>query len=387
VTRTILAIAALTSLACHPWDRDGDGSWHSLRAPFDCNDANPSISPHAEDTPLNGVDEDCSGRDSYRGANVLLVVIDALRPDFLAPYGGDPEIAPALQSLSEGSLVYSTAIAQSSCTMPSIPSLLTSRLPSKLYPSLFAKETKHVPLSFPKDVRMLPEILSASGYTTVGYVTNPLLGRWIGKRGFTNYRFVDRPCRGFENYGTASEIREAALDWVSTYTGAAPFFMYLHLMDVHTKPCHLEYEAEKVKDRWEWVRLRYAERVKYADAQVGMILEEFKKKGLLDKTLVLVTADHGEELGDHRGSRHCHTLLQESIRIPLLFKVPAAPAGSLIDEPVMALDITPTLLELLEIPFDDREFDGAVLPPFGEKVDLRPLVSELAGQASLQEGK
>jgi arylsulfatase A-like enzyme len=378
------ATAGAGLLAWHPWDRDGDGSWVALVAPYDCDDAAAGVAPGAEEIPLNGTDEDCDGRDSYHGINVLFLLVDALRPDFLPPYGAEPEAAPAIARLASESLVYEQVVAQSSCTKPSMPSMLTSRLPSQLYPTLFAARTEHVPIAVPKGVPTLPELLHARGYVTVGFAANPLLrSQWGNQSGFSAYRFVERPCKGFENYGTAAKIRELTGAWLKTYGAAAPFFLYLHLMDVHTKPCDLQYQATTGRDLQ---RRQYRERIAYADREIGRILDALRRKGLIDKTIVVLTADHGEELGDHSGSRHCQTLFEETIRIPLLVRLPGGRYAARISTPVRGLDVMPTLLSLLGIPFDPGRIEGVALPPFGPAGDGRPLVSQKPRQAALRHG-
>ncbi len=380
----MLVATVVGVLAWHPLDRDGDGSWARLRAPCDCDVADAGVAPGAEETPLNGVDEDCDGRDSYPGVNVIFMLVDALRPDFLPPYGGDPEVAPAIARLASESLVYEKVIAQSSCTKPSMPSMFTSRLPSQLYPTLFAAATEHVPITVPKGVATLPELLRARGYVTVGFAANPLLrSQWGNESGFSAYRFVERPCKGFENYGTATNVRELALAWLDRYRGAAPFFLYLHFMDVHSKPCDLEYEATTGRDLQ---RRQYRERVAYTDREIGRLLDALRKKGLDDKTIVVLTADHGEELGDHNGTRHCQTLFEESIRIPLMVRLPGRRPVARIATPVRGLDVMPTILALLGMPFDPQRLAGVVLPPFGPANDGRPLISQKPRQAALRDG-
>jgi len=376
-------VASILFLLPRPWGRDKDGTWNSRRRPLDCDDSNQRIRPDANETPLNGVDKDCKGADSRRGPNVLFILVDALRPDFLKTYGYEGA-GENIDELARQSLVYSTCIAQSSCTVPSVPSLFSSLLPSGIYPSILQSRARHVSVRFPQHMRTLPDILKSHGYRTVAFVTNPLMAaRWGSSKGFTDYTFIERTCTDRESYGTATAVTNSAIKWLNDNNGDAPYFMYLHYMDVHTKPCHLQYKQLKRGNR---ERNYYAQRVAYTDLEIGRILDEFRRRGLFDNNIILLTADHGEELGEHRGSRHCQTLFQETIQVPLILHTPLEASPRSITVPVRSLDITPTILQLLEIPFDDKVFDGVVLPPFNSKDSDRPLVSQRPGQMSFQEG-
>jgi len=376
-------VASILFLLPRPWDLDKDGSWDTPRHPLASDNGNPRIRPDANEASLNGVDQDRKGVDSLRGANVLFILVDALRPDFLKTYGYDGA-GQNINELARKSLVYSTCIAQSSCTLPSVPSLFSSLLPSRIYPSMFESRTRHVSVSFPRHVRTLPDILKSHGYRTVGFVANPLMeARWGSNKGFTDYTFIERTCTDRESYGTATAITNSAIEWLNRNNDDAPYLMYLHYMDVHTKPCHLEYTHVKGGNR---ERNYYAQRVAYTDLEIGRILDEFRKRGLFDSAIILLTADHGEELGEHSGSRHCQTLFQETIQVPLILHAPLKATPQLITVPVRSLDITPTILQLLEIPFDDKVFDGVVLPPFNSEDSDRPLVSQRPRQMSFQEG-
>lgn len=379
----LVLVASILFLLPRPWDRDKDGSWNSRRRPLDCDDSNARILPEARATSLDGPDQDSNGVDSLRGANVLFILVDALRPDFLKTYGYDGA-GEKIDELAHQSLVYSTCIAQSSCTIPSVPSIFSSLLPSRIFPSIFESGTRHVSVDFPRHVPSLPDILRSHGYRTVGFVANPLMeARWGSSKGFTDYTFIERTCTDRESYGTATAITNSAIEWLSDNNDDAPYFMYLHYMDVHTKPCHLQYTQLKGGDR---ERSYYAQRVAYTDLEIGRILNEFRERGLFENAIILLTADHGEELGEHRGSRHCQTLFQETIQVPLILHAPLKASPRLITVPVRSLDITPTILQLLGIPFDGKAFDGVVLPPFSSKDSDRPLVSQRPRQMSFQEG-
>lgn len=316
--------------------------------------------------------------------NVLLIVVDTLRQDHLSLYGHTRRTSPALDAFSERCLVYERAYAQAPWTTPSIGALLSSRYPT----SLGIRGDRSV---LPSDVTTLPEVLSGAGYRTAAVVSHSFCSeRWGFAQGFTD--FDESNVLGHDAV-TSEGVTERGLAFLEgPGVEAQPWFLWLHYFDPHcayieqseafagTEP----YEgpvrsgqlySELWKQRrsltapdFEELRRLYDSEIHHTDHQVGRILEHLEREGLLENTIVVITADHGEEFGDHGSLGHARTLHEELIRVPLLIHVPGTQPGRL-DTPVALIDVYPTLLESLglEAPTD---LEGQDILPGG--VGLEP---------------
>jgi len=310
----------------------------------------------------------------FRGANVLLVTIDTLRRDRLGAYGSTAGLTPTIDRLAASGLVYSHAYSHVPMTLPAHTSILTGRLP--------ASHGVHNNTVFrlADDVPTLATVMKAAGYRTGAFVGAFVLDARFGlNRGFDDYddryphtsdtatfRFDER--RG-------SEVAQAAGDWIleqgsalraqrgSKDQGSAavygtvaslPWFAWVHLFDPHAPyDAPAEYRAG---------RTPYDAEVAYADAMIGRLIDRLRAAHALDRTLIVITADHGESLGEHGEMTHGLFAYDATIAVPLIVAGPSVPAGR-IDAPVGHDDIMPTILDLT-----------AIAPPAG--IDGRSLVSQ-----------
>ena len=323
--------------------------------------------------------------------NVVLVVVDTLRADRLSCYGHPQRLSPHLDRLARGGLLFSRVRAPSSWTIPSTAALLTgcySRTPEAEKGAVAAVDPGTLTLA---------ERFSRQGYATGGFSANFVLD---GFRGFA---------RGFETWYlapyqdahlTARQLNQRALEWVRT-PREEPFFLFLQYMDPHEP-----YDAPTAEHplgksagpfsirrghRWQdgtivplimgWDRLAgpeeqsrlegyYHEEVTYVDRCLGHLLASLRAAGLLDDALVLVTADHGEELGDHGHWSHGYTLYREVLHVPLVLAASGLgrQAGTVTRAPVSLVDAAPTLAGL------------AGLDPAGGPVDGQHLLDAAAGR-------
>ncbi|HEX6199268.1 MAG TPA: sulfatase, partial [Thermoanaerobaculia bacterium] len=314
------------------------------------------------------------------GWNVVLVVLDTLRADRLGAYGYDRPTSPYLDALAGRSTLFTTAVSQSSWTRPSIQSLLNG-----LYP-----ESRNGLDSPP-----LSEVLRRHGYRTRAITGGAQLAYQFG---FS---------RGFEQHAIEDWVR-APDRVVETLEADRPrkHFLFLHTYEIHDPYEHRELAAGldpgrvgEVFRRATWERLRedltegereyisalYDSGIAYTDRQLGRLIGRLDERGLLDRTLLIVTADHGEELWDHGLWGHGRAMLEHQIRVPLIVRVPPAMREALdlsegpevIRQQVRLVDLYPTILDLLGVPLE-HEVQGRSLRPLlaGRRLASAPAFSE-----------
>lgn len=340
--------------------------------------------------------------------NLVLITIDALRHDALSCVGSDYASTPNLDALAHDGVLFEQAISNGPRTQSSFPSIMTS-----LYP-LVAGERQ----CLPREATTLAEAASDAGLATAGFnPSNPFLTRETGyDRGFDTFidfwdvhdregssskrgalamtkkaihDTIGRQSLGFlmlmqallleegGQYLTGRIITEQALAWLNKRQG--PFFLWLHFMDVHF-PYQPLPGRRTWKDRVSYLngmagliagrpgpairtlKRLYGQRVNLVDEFVGDIVRGLKKAGLRDQTAVVVTSDHGEQLGDHGRWAHGPDLHEELIRVPLVLCGPGLGAPQPIDRQVELLGLAPTLLELLGIGVP-RSFLGSSFTP------------------------
>lgn len=323
--------------------------------------------------------------------SLVLVVIDTLRRDHLSLHGYEHSTSPALDALARESAVFERCLATSPWTLPSTISLL-----SGLYPTRHGVQTVVGDNRLGDDVVLLSERLSQRGYRTAAFSANPYVSPYYGlSRGFDQFRYYDSPAARF--YQELPALLDEARRWLDE-DASEPFFLYLHAMNVHgpykapdeyrarfleapSEPfpfkappwdeimrggCR-ECEAQVTPERLRDLRARYDGAIGYTDALLGAFFAELGERGLLERSVLVVTADHGEELFDHRGLGHGKTLYGEVLNVPLLIRPPgglAAPRR--IDTPVSLVDLPATLLDLLDSdddPGPEAHGDGRSLAP------------------------
>lgn len=296
--------------------------------------------------------------------NVLMIVVDTLRPDHLTPYGYGRATSPQVQSLlADRGVVVDGAYAQAPWTLPSAFSYFTSR-----YPGEFLGEQSSA-FGIPAGVQTMAEWMAEQGYRTAGFVANPTLHETNGfGRGFST--FSTPPAVVESMYLHGESVNRRALPWLRAHQ-REPFFLYVHYLDPHDpydnpetvgglSPFYPEYRGG-ISGLWvhgvysgaiplpnpaEDVRhltALYDSEIHYVDARIGELLSAIPAE-VLANTLVIFTADHGEELYDHGGWKHGQSLYEEQIRVPLLVRWDGRLApGTRLAGPVRLLDILPTI--------------------------------------------
>jgi len=305
--------------------------------------------------------------------NVIVVCIDSLRADRLAIYGGPEATSRTFAAIAREGVVFDRAFTVASWTKPSVASLLTGLYPSQH--GLIASHETRVDL-LPDAVTTLAETLHAGGYRTAAFVENVHLQRKQSAldQGFEVYA---------EEVGSAREIINGFAAWVGQHD-PRPFFAYLHVLDPHWPYAPLPPPAGRPladdvalrRLHWDldggrWPLLRdavneqglrltaaelsavtalYDGEIYDVDAALASLLELLRGRGLLEQTLLVVTADHGEGFLDRGRLDHGYGAYDELARIPLLVRLPGGEhGGRRVGEPAQIVDVAPTILDFAGI--------------------------------------
>lgn len=304
------------------------------------------------------------------GPNLLIVLLDTTRADHIGCYGGAPGTTPTIDSLAARGTRFDEALAQSSLTPVSAGSILTGTYPFRHgIRSLFAVGKQ----SLSGEAAPLAELLSEHGFATGAFVSAmPMGGEKYGlARGFDVYSDEPGPgtARAKElglpnpNQRRADATTDAALAWLDDHARAdtGRFGLLVHFFDAHdatlvppvrflAQRMQLPAQGETPTDA-QRIELYDAE-IEYMDRQVARLLAKLEERGVLDNTLVVVIADHGESLGQHDFWTH-GLLWREQLRVPLILAGPGVPAGLVLRDRVRMVDVLPTLVELLGVADDD----------------------------------
>jgi|GEM_PF-2298705 len=306
--------------------------------------------------------------------NIILISIDALRADYLGSYGRTAGLTPHLNAFAREASKYDSAYAASSWTLPSFGALFSGLPPSQCGLKTPRKE-KHdwYVWSARIDDRLplLAEALQQQGYATGAELANPFFRPARGiHRGFDFYRNEGAKYEPGEQLTLAQNLTQNARAWLRQKP-ASPIFLWVHYLDPHVPynlpdtaaPERKKYPKDWTGRRKEWydeisrqpesdqaqfqdfAKYMYAREVAYVDKWVGLLLAEIKRAGLYDNSLIIITADHGEELFDHGQFEHGHALHEEVLRVPLLIKWPAGTsADKEINQVVSLVDLGGTIL-------------------------------------------
>jgi choline-sulfatase len=305
--------------------------------------------------------------------NVLLITIDTLRADHVSAYGYTRETTPNIDKLAEEGVRFEDAYCTVPFTGPSHASILTG-LPPYLHGALINGVRIH------GEVTTLQEYLQDAGYATSAVVSAwPLKDKSCGlRRGFDTYdeEFVN--AYGIWHTQQFGDITaDKAIRWLHANAGKK-FFLWVHLFDPHqpyrSNPGFTEFKdlkracvdsLYKRKPKWNEVVDRYDSEILFTDHQVGRILQALRELKCFGKTLVVITADHGESLGERGYNGHGRHLYESSVRVPLVFHFPGrAFQGKEVATEVSTMDIMPTILDFLGIPVDFPKWNtGASLLP------------------------
>ncbi len=317
--------------------------------------------------------------------NVLLVVLDTARADYFSGYGHKQPTSPHIDRLATGGVRFTRAFATDFWTLPTHASLFTGLYPGEAGATA---ETNHLP----DRVATIAERLRGEGYATGAVVGNA----WISKergfgQGFTDYaemwRKENRPTGDAAASHGEQPIVERAVAWIKQQRGAAqsPFFLFVNFNVAHlpynpprevrerfaTQPWppaavgrlmriagmwpHLAGRLELSETDFRIMRDLYAGEISRADSYVGQLIDTLTDQSLLDDTLVIVTSDHGENIGDHGMIDHLLSMHETTLHIPLVIHYPRRfAAGTTNHQLVSLVDIMPTILDVCGV-LDESE--------------------------------
>jgi len=279
--------------------------------------------------------------------NIILLSADALRADHLSCYGYHRETSPVLDEFAAESIQFENAYSASSHTREAVPALLTGE-----YPDVAVDDGYHLATD------TVASTLSEAGYATAGFHSNPFVSRAYGfDEGFDHFdddlhlgqnKLVALAQRALDklrnrHYARAPEINERSLTWVDSLDDDQPFFLWNHYMDTHgpyEPPGEYAtlYTDQEISDRDAQSLYQraiddpdsisdderqllidlYDAEIRYNDEHLGAFFDGLRERGLLEESLVIVTADHGDAFGEHGYYEHPRYLHEEITRVPLI---------------------------------------------------------------------
>lgn len=300
-----------------------------------------------------------------RPSNVVVISLDTTRADRLPAYGFSGMTTPALDRIARQGMVFDCAETVAPLTLPAHTSLFTGLYP----PHHGVRDNADAPAVGVAAAPTLAEILRARGFRTAAFVGSVVLSRSRGlARGFDTYS--DGAYDGLPppRRRDGSIVIDEASAWIDRQDGA-PFFLWVHLYDVHG-PQRLPIEYRRAYGD------SYEGGLAYADAQVGRLLNSLERKGVIPSTAVIVAGDHGESLGDHGEREHGIFVYESTMHVPLIVRSPGARRGHA-DGLVSLVDVLPTVVDLFGLPRPSG-LDGVSLVPAlrGRRLPEREVYAE-----------
>lgn len=318
--------------------------------------------------------------------NIVFVSFDALQAAHTHSFGYPKDITPTIDSMADSGYKFTNAISTASWTVPASMTWFTGMYPSQhKITNKFSKYTKDEKVlsnlkKLSPDVMTLAEVLKQNGYATAGFTGDAGVNGVFGfNQGFDTYFDNTTPFSGME------VSSPKALEWLKQNKDKK-FFLFLHGYDFHG-----QYEPEEgfdyryvdfdykgvyngsrqqqgalreeglekgaislTDDDVKFWRAIYDEKINRADTKFANFLAEYEKLGIMDKTIFILTSDHGTEFYEHKRFDHGATLYNELIHIPLIIKLPNQHKGKVVSNQVSSIDIMPTILGLVGIKLDDK---------------------------------
>lgn len=379
-------------------DRDGDGHSRWMGGK-DCDDTNPRIYPRARDIPDNGIDEDCSGADLNltellakaataeppantgvalvapdlpEDVSLFLISIDTLRWNAPGFMGYERDITPNLDKLVENGTIYDRAYGLGSYTGQAVPPMMTGKYASELH-----RNDKHE-TRIGADETFAAELICGEKVQCAAYLPHFLFKPRSGwNAGFQEWTVVDASPPGPGHIDTkynSDRIAKSAMEWLDNPENTkGRFFLWTHFLDPHKE--YIEHPGFQKfgSDR----RAKYDHEVLFTDFHIGKMVDKFLSMSVSRRTVIIITADHGEAFNEH--GRWCHgkELWEEIIRVPLAIVGPGIPKKR-IARPTSQIDLFPTLLDIFGVEIPKGIHGRSLLPDWvaGQQVAERPIIAD-----------
>lgn len=343
--------------------------------------------------------------------NIIILMLDTARAQNFSCYGYDRPTSPCIDALASEGVLYENAIATGCWSLPSQVSLLTGMFPTK-------HGAHELHLSYTSPYPMFPEILKEAGYRTLGVSPNSWMSDEFGVvRGFDTYLKLwqylhTMPAPAANVSASMSGLTRKVNQLYSRHlfpwrnrarhvtrhirnllsTAPEPFFVYAIYWDMHlpytpngkhanrwlpagmsyqqarrVNRSHLHYFADRVHmtdEDFGILRACYDAALASIDEEIGTLVEDLRQQGVLDRTMLIITSDHGENIGEHGLMSHAYSLHDTLIRVPFIIRYPDRfPPGQRVANQVQPTDVFPTLLDVLqlEVPHVRQELQGVSL--------------------------
>lgn len=344
--------------------------------------------------------------------NVILIVLDTVRAPSLSLHGYARPTSPALDEFARRGIVFERAVSTSPWTLPAHATLFTGRYPHEVSATWLTSLDGRFPT--------LAEVFRDHGYVTAGFVANltnttyenglgrgfvrfedypisvPMLikSSWLWRLGVDPLMAMEEPRRTLVSK-TAEDINRDVLRWLRA-PRSRPFFVFINYFDAHAPyvtpgrggrrfGADLPRPPQATLPNWTHAEIQievdaYDSAIAYLDHQLGVLLGELRRGGLLESTLVVITSDHGEQFGEHGLFEHANSLYRPALHVPLVIVLPqVVPAALRIAQPVTLRDVTATIADLVDLP---AVFPGASLASHWTSVGPRtgppsPILSEV----------
>jgi len=328
--------------------------------------------------------------------NIILIIMDTVRADALCCYGSSRKTSPHIDEVAKEGAIFLRALSPAPWTPPSHASIFTGLYPSQVEVGF---ENEYLSDRF----ITLAEYLNRLGFQTVGFVENPFVGRSRGfAQGFRNFyemyiyghrailpRIIDKIRAEFFNYKNTHEYTDETIKFFKRWVyknhlskNSAPFFAFFNLMPAHLPNyirkkfafCHASSQdlsriepVNKTPEKFylpryeldehdlDLMRALYDGEIAYMDSKLGDLFDFLKKHRILEKSILIITSDHGENFGEHGLIEHQFCLYNSLLHVPLIIRFPdKIEPGTIINDPVSTIFLFRTILDLISAPINDE---------------------------------